>query len=570
METLPKGGDRVFLTEPLLYDHYGEGYHVPVRKNSPTPHDGRHIREMSAEVGLLTHNIVVRGDEQTYDDQFGAQIFFSSPGAESLLGRLEGVEVRDAGQGFFLGRYAVHFHLVGSVKGSYVRKCSIHHSFNRAIAIHGVNHLRVRNNVAFNIRGMSFFTEDGVERFTIMEDNLGVWTRALFSLLVVDQTPAVFWFTNPDSHIRRNVAAGSDNFGFWLRPLGHPDGMSATSKYCPDATPLGSWVDNVAHSTRMYGLKLQDWQPRKNGYFCGGTIPAQAHFNGAVLWKNGMAGIWASCTTGDECDILDHFTIDNFAILDARHSAWETWQFGSEVRVENSLMVGKSSNSATQVHDVRVAVRNDKYARAEDLVDENNRECWWNNERPRRYACGTNSSHLFHAEQGLWMRFDLRSPVRLSHIHILNYNGEGETDRGIKKAKVYFSNKYDAVNKHQFDTKFNPSPYNARQTVEITLQRATGKADYSDYYHLGCTGKTAQYIAVVPTEYYGDKKWAGLSHVQFFKETNKRLSAYLNECTSVFKSTICLSCFGTGVKYCFCHTNVYVRTSTLHPHIPNR
>ena len=111
VEIMPEGGDRVHLVQPLLYDHYGEGYLVPHHKD-PTPHDGQNITEMSAEVGLLTHNIVVRGDDQTYDIQFGAQIFFSSPGDESLLGRLEGVEVRDAGQGFFLGRYAVHFHLV--------------------------------------------------------------------------------------------------------------------------------------------------------------------------------------------------------------------------------------------------------------------------------------------------------------------------------------------------------------------------------------------------------------------------------------------------------------------------
>jgi hypothetical protein len=283
---MPDGGDRLFLKEPLSYDHYGspEGYQVAHHKKNPTPHDGRNITEMSAEVGRLTHNIVVRGDDQTYDIQFGAQIFFSSPGDESLIGRLEGVEVRDCGQGFFLGRYAVHFHLVGSVKGSYVRKCSIHHSFNRAVAIHAVNHLRVQNNVAYNIRGITFFSEDGIERHTIIEDNLGVWTRALFSLLVVDQTPTIFWVTNPEVHLRRNVAAGSDNFGFWFRPLAHPDGLSATNKYCPSNAPLGSWQDNVAHTTRQYGLKLEGIKPRKNGFYCGGTIPEQAHFNG-------MAGI---------------------------------------------------------------------------------------------------------------------------------------------------------------------------------------------------------------------------------------------------------------------------------------
>ena len=538
VKVMPAGGDRIFLTKPLLYHHFGEGYQVSVNTANPTPHDGRMITEMSAEVGLLTHNIVVRGDDQTYDIQFGAQILLSSPGDESLIGRMEGVEVRDAGQGFFLGRYAVHFHLVGAVKGSYVRKCSIHHSFNRAVAIHGIDHLRVQNNVAFDVRGMAFFTEDGVERFSIVEDNLAVQTRALWSLLIVDQTPAAYWFTNADSHIRRNVAAGSDNFGFWIRPLPHPDGLSETTKYCPDATPLGSWQDNVAHSTRMYGLKLQDWQPRKNGYYCGGNIPEQAHFNGGVLWKIGMAGIWASCTTGDECDILDHITIDNFAIFDAKHSAWEAWQFGSEMRVQNALMVGKSTNNATLVHDVLVAVRNDQYAREEDLVDENNLECGWNMQRPRRFACGNDAAHFFHGKHGLWMRFDLNAPLLLSHIHILNYNGEGETDRGVKKANVYFLNpltcgeegcRFDSKNQHQFDSDFDPSGYTEEFTKQIELPRATGDADYSHYYHLDCTGITAQYVAIVPTEYYGDATMGGLSHVQFFRQTNKALGTCSNQ-----------------------------------------
>ena len=98
---------------------------------------------MSAEVGLLSRNVVVQGDDQTYDIQFGAHILLSSPGDESLLGRFSNAEFRMMGQGFFLGRYAIHFHLVGSVQGSFVRKCAVHHSFNRAVAIHGVNNLQV-------------------------------------------------------------------------------------------------------------------------------------------------------------------------------------------------------------------------------------------------------------------------------------------------------------------------------------------------------------------------------------------------------------------------------------------
>jgi hypothetical protein len=56
-------------------------------------------------------------------------------------------------QAFHLGRYAIHFHMIGDVKKSYVRQNSIHRSKNRAVAIHGVNHLRIQGNVAYDIQG---------------------------------------------------------------------------------------------------------------------------------------------------------------------------------------------------------------------------------------------------------------------------------------------------------------------------------------------------------------------------------------------------------------------------------
>ena len=53
--------------------------------------------------------------------------------------------------------------MVGTVRGSYVRKNSIHHTYNRAVAVHGVHYLRVQDNVAFETMGHAFFTEDGIE-----------------------------------------------------------------------------------------------------------------------------------------------------------------------------------------------------------------------------------------------------------------------------------------------------------------------------------------------------------------------------------------------------------------------
>ena len=59
------------------------------------------------------------------------------------------MEVRHAGQGLKLGKYPVHWHLIGNVSESFIRNCSVHHTFNRAVAIHGVSDLRVQDNVIF-------------------------------------------------------------------------------------------------------------------------------------------------------------------------------------------------------------------------------------------------------------------------------------------------------------------------------------------------------------------------------------------------------------------------------------
>jgi hypothetical protein len=90
---------------------------------------------------------------------------YLQPGHESVHIRFSNVEVRNAGQAARLGKYAVHWHMIGNLRESFQRNCSIHHSWNRAVAIHGVNYLRVLHNIAYNIMGHAFFIEDGVEMY---------------------------------------------------------------------------------------------------------------------------------------------------------------------------------------------------------------------------------------------------------------------------------------------------------------------------------------------------------------------------------------------------------------------
>ena len=42
------------------------------------------------------------------------------------------------------------------------RGCSIHHTFNRAVTVHGVDNLLVKDNVAFHNMGHAYFLEDGI------------------------------------------------------------------------------------------------------------------------------------------------------------------------------------------------------------------------------------------------------------------------------------------------------------------------------------------------------------------------------------------------------------------------
>ncbi len=56
------------------------------------------ILEMRTEVGLLTRNVLIRGDPQTSrKNKFGAHLMLHSEGDESVVGRLSYFEMHDVG-----------------------------------------------------------------------------------------------------------------------------------------------------------------------------------------------------------------------------------------------------------------------------------------------------------------------------------------------------------------------------------------------------------------------------------------------------------------------------------------
>ncbi len=123
------------------------------------------------------------------------------------------------------------------------------------MTVHGTNDLRVENNVTYNIVGHCFFLEDGIEHGNEYVQNLAIQIKChptkpcvphnlaangeisgnrqglrqeSFSgkdtLLPSDNTVSAYWITNPDNSFIDNVAAGSDQTGFWFSIPKHPNG----------------------------------------------------------------------------------------------------------------------------------------------------------------------------------------------------------------------------------------------------------------------------------------------------------------------------------------------------------
>ncbi len=230
--------------------------------------------DQRAEVGLLSHNVRVVSDLAP-ESTFGGHVMLmgDATGAHGV-GRFSNVELAGLGQKKTLARYPMHWHMQrDNGAGQFIRNCSVHGSFNRAITLHGSNRVAVEDNVCFDHLGHGIFLEDGVEQENQVHRNLVVFTRRPEEgdqLLIHDnkplvgvmnqpqnRTPAAFWISHPTNHFTGNVAAETVGTGYWFALHNLPTGTSATWPWEPlfagviaMEAPLGSFADNVSHSCK--------------------------------------------------------------------------------------------------------------------------------------------------------------------------------------------------------------------------------------------------------------------------------------------------------------------------------
>ncbi len=200
------------------------------------------------------------------------------------------------GQATVLGSYPIHYHMchdVDDVTNPSVQGNSIHHCFSRCVTIHGSHgvHIKVslisipshsinpslafQDNVAYDTRGHCFFLEDGGEKRTLFDHNLGLGTRK-GGLTPSDTQPATFWITSPLTTMTNNAAAGADStsgFGIWYLFPDEPVGPSAG---------LGFFGEKEAKHTPITLFKVNEFPGNWLSY----TNPVSEQCC-SLQWQNG-------------------------------------------------------------------------------------------------------------------------------------------------------------------------------------------------------------------------------------------------------------------------------------------
>jgi len=360
-------GNKITLDQKLEYMHFGKiTFDVDER----------------GEVGLLTRNIKIQASADAEQSFFGGHIM-AMPSSHMYV---EGVELNRMGQNLTLARYPIHWHLAGEGQGQYIRNAAIHDTYNRCVTVHGTNNLQVENNVTYNTVGHCFFLEDGIEHGNQFVHNLAIQTKCHTSkpceptnlaaageatqerqasgprgqqskdvLLPSDNTVASFWITNPDNVYRDNVAAGSDENGFWMSLPEHPNGQFEGTEISkatwPRRTKFREFKGNVAHSN--YDGFMFDRNINANNTFTvtgssqtGLENPAdpnskalESEFENLTTYKNRNGGMWGR----GEMHVFRNVKFADNAI-GYTHASGAFGRYAFTSQVVDSLFVGETEN----------------------------------------------------------------------------------------------------------------------------------------------------------------------------------------------------------------------------------
>ncbi len=345
---------------------------TPPSEEVPTIIDER------AEIGLLSRNVVIQApnDDLWQNEGLGVHTMTMRGGTS----RFEGVEFRRAGQAGHIQRYAYHQHMqnvTGNSNGDrvyvdtdldnnqYVKKSAINSSMNRGLVLHGTWNVELSDNVIYDVKGHGIFLEDGSERKNTITRNLVLHVRdpELQNVLMAHESVELndfgssgIWHSNPDNDLAENVFGDCQTFGIWaafsFQAWGLSNGVLNLDDPSvidnPSRTAMGTFKDNITHSNRLGGIRLDDvqmdeegnttghfYRPTNDGKLQEWPYANNVHFlvEGGIAYKNGGTGVWDRSSRSIARSIVN---VDNAG----RYFAGA----GSAGLIEKCLVVSKSHN----------------------------------------------------------------------------------------------------------------------------------------------------------------------------------------------------------------------------------
>ena len=191
-----------------------------------------------------------------------------------LMGRGGSMRVRHArvercGQRGVVGKYCLHFHLVGRCPSCAFEGNAIEHGHQRGIVIHGTHESHVSANVIADVRGAGIYIEDGNE----------MWNRVTYNMVICpwsregpmrgctapgtdnDQADtalnqAGLWALSATNHFVGNRFANSFN-GLFIQSNFAPSGRGAAQgACCTEYEGLGRVRGNTNHGHGRFGWYL--------------------------------------------------------------------------------------------------------------------------------------------------------------------------------------------------------------------------------------------------------------------------------------------------------------------------
>jgi hypothetical protein len=242
-QILEIAGQTLTLDRPLNNPHSGSG-------------------EFRAEVANLSRNVIIESADP--DGIRGHTVYHAFS-----RGGISYARLAHLGKEGVLGRYSIHFHLVGdTMRGSSVQGVAIVDSQNRWVTVHGTHYLVVRDCIGYQSVGHGFFMEDGTEVYNLFDRNLAVhaYTGKKLPKQVLPFDPndgGGFWWANGRNTFTRNVTTENDEYGFRYDmqhsryfdanlPILQPDG--SYKKVDVRTIPIWRFEDNEVHSEGFYGM----------------------------------------------------------------------------------------------------------------------------------------------------------------------------------------------------------------------------------------------------------------------------------------------------------------------------